>query len=337
MNAVTTPLATFIIATYRRPETLDATLRALRLQHDGDFEAVVVGDCCDDRTEAVIRAIDDPRVRYYNLPSRYGEQGGPNSVGLAVAHGDLVTFLNHDDLLLPDHLAQVRVAFDRSDIDVLSRRFAYIGAPGDDPGDPFPVVACRPHCMRTSRLMTSRMWETEPSSAWTIRADVARRTGPWPSSQSIIRWPFQEWLLRLARTTRRWRFDTTITGLTADTRSGRYVDDVDDATPLLRLLIESSPDDLRDRLTPTDRTSLRSEPTNRRTRLSWWIDNLVSPFGLEIYRRTGLDYGPQPARLRGIDAGGMARDLLRSRTGETMPDHSRLDDLLADPESVRII
>ncbi|MFM8305487.1 MAG: glycosyltransferase family 2 protein [Actinomycetota bacterium] len=37
--------ASFVIATYGRPEVLAATLGALVLQRQPDWEAIVVGDC----------------------------------------------------------------------------------------------------------------------------------------------------------------------------------------------------------------------------------------------------------------------------------------------------
>lgn len=324
--------ASFVIATYGRPEVLAATLGALVLQRQPDWEAIVVGDCCDDRTETVVRDLDDPRVRYYNLPRRYGEQGGPNSVGLAVARGDLVTFLNHDDLLLPDHLDTVLAEFARGHVDVLATRTVTVrGFRAHDHGP--PDITCgprKPDRFRVPDVIGIRMYTLEPSSVWTIRRRVALRTGPWRSSQSILRLPFQDWLLRLARVTRRWRFRDQVTGIML---VGDYTRAAPEAADLVRWLATQSPDAVREILVPVPNPPAAF---SRRARALYRFDALMAPVGLAVYRLTGVDYGKLTARLWHRERGQHARDLLAKRTGETMPDHSPLATYLADPEALRV-
>ena len=69
---------------------------------------LVVGDNCAPETEAVVRSMDDSRFSYLNLQRRFGHQSGPNSVGGLVASTPLLAYLNHDDILLPDHIARAR-------------------------------------------------------------------------------------------------------------------------------------------------------------------------------------------------------------------------------------
>ena len=104
-----------MIATYRRVEALRSTVRSVLLQTHGDWTALVIGDCCGEETADALRGFKDPRVRYYNLPERFGEQSGPNSAGLGLAAGEYVAFLNHDDLLLQDHLAHMLERLEAAD------------------------------------------------------------------------------------------------------------------------------------------------------------------------------------------------------------------------------
>ena len=69
-----------------------------------DFELLVVGDGCTDDLEQVVVGIQDPRVRWINLPANTGHQSGPNNRGLQEANGEFIAYLGHDDLWLPHHL-----------------------------------------------------------------------------------------------------------------------------------------------------------------------------------------------------------------------------------------
>ncbi|MDO6522053.1 glycosyltransferase [Shimia thalassica] len=76
---------TVVVATYNRATVLSRTLRTLIAKSLQDWQAVVVGDACSDNTQDVIAALDDKRIQFVNLPERFGEQAGPNSVGMALA------------------------------------------------------------------------------------------------------------------------------------------------------------------------------------------------------------------------------------------------------------
>lgn len=91
------PRVTVVVATYDRPALLVRALASVRAQRLSDWEALVIGDRCGPATGEALAAMGEPRVRYANLPARCGEQSIPNSVGVALARGDAVAFLNHDD------------------------------------------------------------------------------------------------------------------------------------------------------------------------------------------------------------------------------------------------
>jgi len=57
--------------TYNRGHILrERALKGVLSQTYKNFTYLVVGDCCTDDTPEIMRAVDDPRVRFYNLPTR---------------------------------------------------------------------------------------------------------------------------------------------------------------------------------------------------------------------------------------------------------------------------
>lgn len=106
------PRVTVIIATYNWSAVLPYSVASVVEQTFTDFELLVVGDGCTDDSGAVVAAIGDPRVRWHNLPENTGHQSGPNNHGIRLASGDVIAYLGHDDLWLPDHLEALLGAID---------------------------------------------------------------------------------------------------------------------------------------------------------------------------------------------------------------------------------
>jgi glycosyltransferase involved in cell wall biosynthesis len=98
------PRVTVIIPTYNWSTVLPYSIGSVLGQTFTDFELLVIGDGCTDDSEAVVRAIEDPRVQWINL-ARTGHQSGPNNEGIRRARGEFIAYLGHDDLWMPEHLA----------------------------------------------------------------------------------------------------------------------------------------------------------------------------------------------------------------------------------------
>jgi Glycosyl transferase family 2 len=109
---VSAPGVTVVLATYNWAPVLPHAIGSVLDQTREDFELLVVGDACTDESEAVVGAVPDPRVRWINLPERARHQSGPNQAALEVARGEVVAYLGHDDLWLPQHLELVAGAVD---------------------------------------------------------------------------------------------------------------------------------------------------------------------------------------------------------------------------------
>jgi glycosyltransferase involved in cell wall biosynthesis len=93
-----------ILPTHRRPDTIGYSIQAVLQQTHPHLELHVVGDGCDDATEAVVRSIDDRRVRFHRFPKGMGLGYANRNHVLRGTTGAYVAYAADDDLWLPDHL-----------------------------------------------------------------------------------------------------------------------------------------------------------------------------------------------------------------------------------------
>lgn len=101
------PLFSIIIPAYNAEKYLKECLDSLICQSFEDFEVLVVNDGSIDRTEIIGSEYEtrDPRFRLYNK-----ENGGVSSarnVGLDVARGEWIVFLDADDMLTDEALSEI--------------------------------------------------------------------------------------------------------------------------------------------------------------------------------------------------------------------------------------
>jgi glycosyltransferase involved in cell wall biosynthesis len=122
------PAISIITATYNRSHVLACAIESAIRQSWTDWELIVVGDACTDDTAEVVEQFGDPRIRFVNLHRNFGEQAGPNNVGIAESRGPLVAFLNHDDVWLPHHLTLCREVMLGEQADFVFGASAYITA-----------------------------------------------------------------------------------------------------------------------------------------------------------------------------------------------------------------
>lgn len=124
------PLVSVVTATYNWSEVLRWAIRSVRAQQYPRWELIVVGDCCTDDSQAVVEAFEDSRIRWHNRHSNAGSQSLPNNDGIAMAQGELIAYLGHDDLWAPDHLSRLVATQRRARADVAFSLTEVIGPPG---------------------------------------------------------------------------------------------------------------------------------------------------------------------------------------------------------------
>ena len=99
-----------ITATFNHGRFLPGAAASLRAQTCRDWEHIVIDDGSTDETpEVIARLRPDPgdpgAARWRSFRIAHQGLDAARNFGLAIAKGDLVTFLDADDEYLPDHLA----------------------------------------------------------------------------------------------------------------------------------------------------------------------------------------------------------------------------------------
>jgi glycosyltransferase involved in cell wall biosynthesis len=91
-----------IIPTYNRATHIQQTLESVLVQKYAHFEIIVVDDGSTDSTKEVVNAFGSPKIRY--VYQENGERGKARNMGMSLAQGDYITFLDSDDIFYPQHL-----------------------------------------------------------------------------------------------------------------------------------------------------------------------------------------------------------------------------------------
>ncbi len=98
------PLVSVIIPTYNRAHLIRAAVDSVLAQTYRNLEIIVVDDGSTDTTAAVLGALTDPRLQYVQQPN--GGRSQARNHALRHATGELISFLDSDDLYLPQKIEQ---------------------------------------------------------------------------------------------------------------------------------------------------------------------------------------------------------------------------------------
>jgi glycosyltransferase involved in cell wall biosynthesis len=106
------PRITVVMPAYNAERYVAAAVRSALDGGEALIEVLVVDDGSTDRTVAVVRAIDDPRVSVIPI-SASGGPARPRNVALSHARAPYLAMLDSDDVLKPGWLAASADALDR--------------------------------------------------------------------------------------------------------------------------------------------------------------------------------------------------------------------------------
>lgn len=119
-NPNQTPLVSVCVPTYNRgPILIERAVATVLAQTYTNLELVIVGDHCTDNTAELLSNIKDPRLKFYNMPSRvrtyrqtlenHWYVGGaiPANKAMELARGQWIARVDDDDTWTPDHIEKL--------------------------------------------------------------------------------------------------------------------------------------------------------------------------------------------------------------------------------------
>src|SRR5262245_55318681 len=97
MVETSNPLVSIILPTYNRAGLIMETIESIYKQTYHNWELIIVDDGSTDNTEELVTSLNDPRIRFIKA-GRIGIGGKIKNTGIRNANGDLLAFIDSDDL-----------------------------------------------------------------------------------------------------------------------------------------------------------------------------------------------------------------------------------------------
>ena len=108
----TYPKVSIVMPTYNRANYIGDTIESIRKQTWENWELIIVDDGSTDNTEELISHISDKRISFHKA-GRVGINGKIKNLGLKKTRGELIAFIDSDDLWAETKLEKQVEAFDK--------------------------------------------------------------------------------------------------------------------------------------------------------------------------------------------------------------------------------
>lgn len=130
-----TPRISVLIAAYNEEAAIERKLQqTLALEYPPEkLEVLVLSDCSTDRTDEIVKAFPDSRVRLVRMPERRGKTHAQN-YGIREASGDVIIFSDATAIYHSKALLYLACNFQDASVGAVSGRYQYF-----DPGEQSPT------------------------------------------------------------------------------------------------------------------------------------------------------------------------------------------------------
>ena len=177
-SGVEPQLVSVVVPVYDGAAYLAEAIESARAQAYRPIEVVVVDDGSTDGSAEVARSFGS------SVSYAHKENAGLSSArntGLGLARGDLVAFLDADDVWLPKKLAAQVALLVAESLDLVFGHVEEFVSPGTDAGLVRPAAAPMPGYLPSTAL---------------VRADAFSRVGPFDTGLTVAEWV--DWYARAA-------------------------------------------------------------------------------------------------------------------------------------------
>lgn len=123
------PFFSVVIAAFNAANWIVPTVRSALDQTYRDYEIIVIGDGCTDRTGELVTSTFGSAIQWKNLEQNSGGQSYPNNEGIRLARGTHIAYLGHDDIWSPRHLQQLAATIDAKNPDFAVSGAVFHGPP----------------------------------------------------------------------------------------------------------------------------------------------------------------------------------------------------------------
>src|SRR5258708_15915856 len=129
------PRISVLIAAYNEEEAIERKIQqTLALEYPSDkIEVLVLSDCSTDRTDEIVKAFPDSRVRLVRMPERRGKTFAQN-VGVKEATGEFIIFSDATAIYHAKALLYLACNYQDGSVGAVSGRYQYF-----DPGEQSPT------------------------------------------------------------------------------------------------------------------------------------------------------------------------------------------------------
>ncbi len=115
------PLITVVITTYNRRELLPYAIQSVLNQTYTNYEIIVVNDCGEDIWD-ILQSLNSEKILYLSHIKNSGPHSARNTA-IKAAKGEIICYLDDDDLFLSNHLETIIDAFNFS-----KAKFVYVNS-----------------------------------------------------------------------------------------------------------------------------------------------------------------------------------------------------------------
>ncbi len=128
------PTISILIAAYNEEAGIRKKIdQTLALDYPADkIEIIVLSDCSTDRTDAIVKAFSDPRVRLFRAPQRKGKTNAQN-LGVEIAQGEILIFSDATTVYHPLALQYLATNYADPKVGAVSGRYQYFDPKGESP------------------------------------------------------------------------------------------------------------------------------------------------------------------------------------------------------------